>query len=32
MLEEKDLTWPRFSGNEMRDLVSYIKKATEISK
>jgi len=32
MLEEKDLAWPRFSGDEMRDLVSYIQKATEISK
>jgi len=32
MLAEKDLTWPRFSGNEMRDLVSYIQEATEISK
>jgi len=32
MLEEKDLAWPRFSGNEMRDLVSYIQEATESSK
>ncbi len=32
MLAEKDLAWPRFSGNEMRDLVSYIKEATEISR
>lgn len=32
MLEEKDLAWPRFSGNEMRDLVSYIQKASKISR
>lgn len=29
MLKEKDLFWPRFSENEMRDLVSYIQEATE---
>lgn len=29
MLKEKDLPWPRFSGNEMRDLVSYIQEATQ---
>lgn len=32
MLEEKDLSWPRFSGNEMRDLVSYIQTATQRTK
>lgn len=32
MLEEKDLSWPRFSGNEMRDLVSYIQTATQSAK
>jgi mono/diheme cytochrome c family protein len=29
MLAEKNLAWPRFSGNEMRDLVSYVKEATK---
>ncbi len=29
MLEEKDLAWPRFSGNEMRDLVSYVQEASK---
>ncbi len=28
MLAEKDLAWPRFSGNEMRDLVSYVQEAS----
>jgi len=32
MLEEKNLGWPRFSGNEMRDIVSYIQEASERSK
>ncbi len=32
MLAEKDLGWPRFSGNEMRDLVSYVQEASERSK
>jgi cytochrome c2 len=32
MLKEKDLPWPRFSGNEMRDLVSYIQEVTLRSK
>jgi cytochrome c1 len=32
MLAEKDLAWPRFSGNEMRDLVSYVQEATESSR
>lgn len=32
MLAEKDLAWPRFSGNEMRDLVSYVQEATERSR
>ncbi len=26
MLKKMDLPWPRFSGNEMRDLVSYIQE------
>jgi len=32
MLEEKELGWPRFSGHEMRDLVSYIQEASEKTK
>jgi len=32
MLAEKDLAWPRFSGNEMRDLVSYVQEASLKSK
>jgi cytochrome c len=32
MLKEKNLAWPRFSGNEMRDLVSYIQFASQRSK
>jgi mono/diheme cytochrome c family protein len=32
MLAEKDLAWPRFSGNEMRDLVSYVQDASTRSK
>lgn len=28
MLVEKKLTWPRFSGDEMRDLLSYIQEAS----
>lgn len=32
MLQEKNLAWPRFSGNEMRDLVSYIQFASQRSK
>ena len=32
MLEEKNLTWPRFFGNEMRDLVSYVQEAIEKSR
>jgi cytochrome c2 len=32
MLAEKDLVWPRFSGNEMRDLVSYVQDATGRSR
>src|SRR4030042_4687342 len=32
MLEEKNLTWPRFSGNEMRDLVSYVREAAKITR
>jgi cytochrome c2 len=32
MLEEKNLPWPRFSGNEMRDLVSYVQEASKASR
>lgn len=32
MLEEKNLSWPRFSENEMRDLVSYIQEASKASR
>jgi cytochrome c2 len=32
MLAEKDSAWPRFSGNEMQDLVSYIQDVSMRSK
>ncbi len=32
MLAKKNLDWPRFSGDEMRDIVSYIQDVTQISK
>lgn len=32
MLEEINLDWPRFAGNQMRDIVSYIQYATEIGR
>jgi cytochrome c2 len=32
MLEEKKLSWPRFSGNEMRDLLSYIQEAAKAGR
>ncbi len=32
MLQEKKLPWPRFSGNEMRDLVSYVQAAAKASQ
>jgi len=32
MLAKKNLEWPRFSGDEMRDIVSYVQDATQISK
>lgn len=32
MLGEMNLSWPRFSGNEMRDLVGYIQGASEASR
>ncbi len=32
MLAEMDLAWPRFSGNEMRDLVSYIQEVYQRSQ
>ena len=32
MLEEKNLAWPRFSGNEMRDLVSYVRSASKVTR
>jgi len=31
MLAEKNLDWPRFSGNQMRDIVSYVKEASKQS-
>lgn len=31
MLAEKNLDWPRFSGNQMRDIVSYVKEASKMS-
>jgi cytochrome c len=32
MLEEKKLSWPRFSGNEMRDLLSYVQEAAKTDR
>jgi cytochrome c2 len=32
MLAEKNLDWPRFSGNQMRDIVSYVKDASKKSR
>jgi len=32
MLEEKKLSWPRFSGNEMRDLLSYVQEAAKAGR
>lgn len=32
MLEEMELPYPRFSGDEMRDLVTYIQKVTQESR
>ena len=32
MLKEKNLPWPRFSGNEMRDLVSYIQETSKATR
>jgi len=29
MLAEKNLDWPRFSGDQMRDIVSYVKEASK---
>lgn len=32
MLAEKNLDWPRFSGNQMRDIISYVKEASKKSR